>query len=90
VCGIRCLPACSDRCSPMHSTDTRRTNAGCQSGLLLCRCELYVTCEPCIMCAAALSLLHIKAVTFGCFNDKFGGAGSILSLHAASCGGCGR
>jgi len=44
-------------------------------------CELYVTCEPCIMCAAALSMLQIKAVYFGCHNDRFGGNGSILSIH---------
>ncbi|XP_020108234.1 tRNA-specific adenosine deaminase 2 isoform X1 [Ananas comosus] len=45
------------------------------------RCDLYVTCEPCIMCATALSILGIRQVYFGCANDKFGGCGSILSLH---------
>ncbi|XP_071691697.1 tRNA-specific adenosine deaminase TAD2 isoform X2 [Rutidosis leptorrhynchoides] len=45
------------------------------------KCYLYVTCEPCIMCAAALSFLGIKEVYYGCANDKFGGCGSILSLH---------
>ncbi|KAK7388142.1 hypothetical protein VNO78_22949 [Psophocarpus tetragonolobus] len=44
-------------------------------------CSLYVTCEPCIMCASALSILGIKEVFYGCSNDKFGGCGSILSLH---------
>ena len=44
-------------------------------------CELYVTCEPCIMCAAALSRLGVPRVYFGCANDRFGGCGSILSLH---------
>lgn len=53
------------------------------------RCDLYVTCEPCIMCAGALSLLGFRSVTFGCPNDKFGGNGSILSVHATACGGCG-
>ena len=42
---------------------------------------LYVTCEPCIMCASALSQLGIAKCYFGCRNDKFGGCGSILSLH---------
>ncbi|CAN8288554.1 unnamed protein product [Cochlearia groenlandica] len=45
------------------------------------KCVLYVTCEPCIMCASALSFLGIKEVYYGCSNDKFGGCGSILSLH---------
>ncbi|KAF0704455.1 hypothetical protein AaE_014924 [Aphanomyces astaci] len=44
-------------------------------------CTLYVTCEPCIMCAAALALVQVKRVVFGCHNDRFGGNGSILSLH---------
>jgi tRNA-specific adenosine deaminase 2 len=43
---------------------------------------LYVTCEPCIMCAAAIAKLHIKRVYFGCSNDRFGGNGSILSIHS--------
>lgn len=47
----------------------------------LSNCILYVTCEPCIMCAAALSMLRIKAVYFGCHNDRFGGNGSILSVN---------
>lgn len=44
-------------------------------------CELFVTCEPCIMCAALISKLGFCRVTFGCANDRFGGNGSILSLH---------
>lgn len=47
-------------------------------------CVLYVTCEPCIMCAAALSYIGLKEVYYGCANDKFGGCGSILSLHSTS------
>ncbi|GFQ02389.1 tRNA-specific adenosine deaminase 2 [Phtheirospermum japonicum] len=47
------------------------------------RCSLYVTCELCIMCASALSIIGIKEVYYGCGNDKFGGCGSILSLHTS-------
>ncbi|XP_074573536.1 tRNA-specific adenosine deaminase TAD2 isoform X2 [Curcuma longa] len=47
----------------------------------LSECDLYVTCEPCIMCATALSILGIRKVCYGCANDKFGGCGSVLSLH---------
>ncbi|CAL5221138.1 g3275 [Coccomyxa viridis] len=53
------------------------------------RCQLYVTCEPCIMCAGALSLLQFEKVVYGCANDRFGGCGSILSIHQSGCGGCG-
>ena len=31
---------------------------------------LYVTCEPCIMCAAALSQLGLRRCFFGCSNEK--------------------
>ena len=50
---------------------------------------LIVTCEPCIMCAAALTLLRPDAVVFGCWNDRFGGCGSVLDAAAACHGGCG-
>ena len=42
---------------------------------------LYVTCEPCIMCAYALNLVGIKEVYFGCGNDKFGGNGSVFTFN---------
>jgi len=43
---------------------------------------LYVTVEPCIMCASALRQLGIKEVYFGCENDRFGGCGSVLGVNA--------
>ncbi|XP_006459785.1 hypothetical protein AGABI2DRAFT_219136 [Agaricus bisporus var. bisporus H97] len=42
---------------------------------------LYVTVEPCIMCAAALRQLGIKNVFYGCANDRFGGCGSVLGVN---------
>lgn len=44
--------------------------------------ELYVTVEPCIMCASILRQYHIKAVYYGCSNERFGGTGSVLSIHS--------
>ena len=44
-------------------------------------CTLFVTVEPCIMCAAALRQVGIKEVYYGCSNDRFGGNGSIYKLH---------
>ncbi|OSX60486.1 hypothetical protein POSPLADRAFT_1148440 [Postia placenta MAD-698-R-SB12] len=43
---------------------------------------LYVTVEPCIMCASALRQLGIKEVFYGCENDRFGGCGSVLGVNA--------
>lgn len=43
--------------------------------------DLYVTVEPCLMCASALRQLNIRKVIFGCHNDRFGGCGGVFSLH---------
>lgn len=43
-------------------------------------CELYVTLEPCQMCAGAIVQARIKKVYIGCMNPKAGCAGSILNL----------
>lgn len=51
---------------------------------IFAECELYVTVEPCVMCAAALRMLKIGKVYYGCGNDRFGGAGSIYNLHSDS------
>ncbi|KAL3739678.1 hypothetical protein ACJRO7_021009 [Eucalyptus globulus] len=51
-------------------------------------CSLYVTREPCIMWAAALSIIGIKEVYYVCANDKVGGCGSTLSLHSSSSEAC--
>merc|ERR1711879_170341 len=47
-------------------------------------CDMYVTCEPCVMCSAAIAKVGISRVFFGCRNDRFGGCGSLLSLHEPS------
>lgn len=44
--------------------------------------DLYVTVEPCVMCASALRQLKIRAVYFGCANDRFGGCGSVLNVNS--------
>ncbi|TFK28712.1 tRNA specific adenosine deaminase [Coprinopsis marcescibilis] len=42
---------------------------------------LYVTVEPCIMCASALRQMGIKEVYYGCGNERFGGCGSVLGVN---------
>ncbi|XP_032800153.2 tRNA-specific adenosine deaminase 2 [Petromyzon marinus] len=46
-------------------------------------CSLYVTVEPCVMCAASLRLLRLPRVVCGCRNERFGGCGSVMSIHSA-------
>ena len=43
-------------------------------------CTLYVTLEPCQMCAGAIVQARIPRVVAGCMNPKAGCAGSILNL----------
>jgi len=44
------------------------------------QCEMYVTLEPCQMCAGAIVQSRIKKVYIGCMNPKAGCAGSIMNL----------
>lgn len=43
-------------------------------------CTMYVTLEPCQMCAGALVQSRMTEVVIGCMNPKAGCAGSILNL----------
>ena len=43
-------------------------------------CELYVTKEPCPMCAGALVHVRMKRVIFGCLSAKDGAGGSLMNL----------
>lgn len=43
-------------------------------------CELYVTLEPCQMCAGAIVQARIPRVVMACMNPKAGCAGSILNV----------
>lgn len=43
-------------------------------------CTMYVTLEPCQMCAGALVQSRIDRVVIGCMNPKAGCAGSVLNL----------
>lgn len=43
-------------------------------------CTLYVTVEPCPMCAGAIVQARIPKVVFGCRNPKAGSAGSCVDL----------
>ena len=48
-------------------------------------CDLYVTKEPCVMCAGALIHVRIRRLIFGCADTRSGGAGGMINLlqHSA-------
>src|SRR6266576_552795 len=43
-------------------------------------CDLYVTKEPCVMCAGALIHVRIRRLVFGCTDPVAGSAGSVINL----------
>ena len=55
------------------------TNLG---GWRLWDCTLYVTLEPCAMCAGAILNARIPRVVFGASDAKFGACGSVCSLFS--------
>ena len=51
-------------------------------GWRLWQCELYVTLEPCPMCAGAIINSRIRRVVFGASDTKAGSCGSVVDLFA--------
>ncbi|HUL66012.1 MAG TPA: tRNA adenosine(34) deaminase TadA [Burkholderiaceae bacterium] len=48
----------------------------------LAHCDLYVTLEPCAMCAGAIQHARIRRVVFGASDPKTGACGSVIDLFA--------
>jgi len=59
-----------------------RAAAELLGGWRLPETTLYVTLEPCTMCAGAIVLARIPAVVFGAADPKAGAAGSVLDVLA--------
>ena len=59
-------------------------NGACRAlgGWRLWQCELYVTLEPCPMCAGAIINARIPRVVFGASDPKAGSCGSVTDLFA--------
>lgn len=51
-------------------------------GWRLCNCTLYVTLEPCPMCAGAIINARVGRVVYGASDDKAGSVGSLINLFA--------
>lgn len=47
-------------------------------------CSLYVTLEPCVMCAGAIQNARIARVIFGASDPKTGACGSVVDLFGVS------
>lgn len=82
----RIITQAQNRCERDHdATAHAEILALRQAGALLkdwrlCECTLYVTLEPCCMCAGAIGSARLKRLVFGAFDAEFGGCGSAVDL----------
>lgn len=68
----------------LYHAELSAINAACKKlgGWRLHECDLYVTLEPCPMCAGAIINSRIKNVYFGAYDKKAGSFGSVVNLAA--------
>lgn len=48
-------------------------------------CDIYITLEPCMMCAAAISLARIRRVYYAASDEKFGAIENGITSRASNC-----
>lgn len=70
----------------LHHAEIEAINEACSrlGGWRLWECEMYVTLEPCPMCAGAIINSRIKKVTFGAWDKKNGACGSVTNLFTSN------
>jgi tRNA(adenine34) deaminase len=71
-------------CDPTAHAEIIALRAGARAlgSYRLTDSTLYVTLEPCLMCAAALVHARVRRVVFGAWDVRAGGAGSIVDVFA--------
>ena len=57
-----------------------RNACGELGGWRLLGCSVYVTCEPCAMCAGAMVLARVKKLFIGAMDPKSGACGSVFNI----------
>lgn len=84
----RCIAAAGNACVGAHDPSAHaeiaalRQAARALGNYRLQGCTLYVTLEPCAMCAGAMLHARLARVVFGAADPKTGAAGSLLNLFA--------
>ncbi len=68
----------------LYHAETLAIDYACRAlgGWRLPSCTLYVTLEPCPMCAGAIVNSRIERVVFGAYDKRAGAFGSVLDLNA--------
>jgi tRNA(adenine34) deaminase len=69
-------------CDPTAHAEIEALRAGARlrGDYRLAGATLYVTLEPCVMCAAALVHARVRRVVFGAFDAQAGAAGSLIDV----------
>lgn len=69
-------------CDPTAHAEIEALRAGARAtgSYRLTDTTLYVTLEPCVMCASALVQARVRRVVFGAFDPQAGGAGSLIDV----------
>ena len=72
----------------LYHAEIEAINNACKTlgGWRLPRCELYVTLEPCPMCAGAIINARIPELVFGAREENSGSCGSVIDLFAEKYG----
>jgi tRNA(adenine34) deaminase len=72
------------KCDPTAHAEMEalRAGAGALRGYRLNDTVLYVTLEPCLMCAAAIVHARVRRLVFGAWDPRAGAAGSMLDAFA--------
>ena len=67
----------------LHHAEIEAIEKACKKlgGWRLHRCDLYVTLEPCPMCAGAIINSRIRRVYFGAYDNKAGSFGSVANFN---------
>jgi tRNA(adenine34) deaminase len=67
---------------PTAHAELLAITAACEASgsKFLDRCTLYVTLEPCPMCAGAIVLARLARVVFGAFDEKLGAASTLYNI----------
>lgn len=68
----------------LYHAEVRAIDSACRAlgGWRLPQCTLYVTLEPCPMCAGAIINSRIDRVVFGAYDKRAGAMGSVLDINS--------
>ncbi len=67
----------------LHHAEILAIDEACKTlgGWRLHKCDLYVTMEPCLMCAGAILHARIKRTVYGASDEKFGAFGGVTDVN---------